>query len=199
MPCDNKGESFMNDKIETNVCLEDAQNFKGKAYFQITGGIEKIAKIIEQGYGVLMGARFDYDEWVDIPFIKEGSTLKCGHGFAGTRYCLYKGEKAIMIEDSWGPGYGKGGVRILTESFIKERVFYVGYITSLQSVKFVFKKDLKFGSRGLDVKMLQTKLRILTDGIFGKDTKMMVRLYQLEHLLVPDGIVGPKTRAELNK
>jgi len=108
MPCDNKGESFMNDKTELKACAEQALKYRGKAYFQIVGGIDEIAKVIQQGYGVLIGARFDYDEWIDVPFIHVNSKLTCGHGIAGTKYCLYKGEKAIMIEDSWGPGYGKG-------------------------------------------------------------------------------------------
>lgn len=199
MLCDNKGESYMNDKTEAPECVIDAKKYKGKAYFQITGGIDEIAKVIEQGYGVLMGARFDYDEWTDVPFIKPNSKKACGHGFAGTYYCLYNGEKAIMIEDSWGPGYGLGGVRILTESFIKERVFYVGYVTSLVDVPYVFTKTLKFGSRGLDVKMLQTKLNITADGIFGKDTKLAVQGFQLRNHLIADGIVGPLTNAILNK
>jgi len=199
MPCDNKGESFMNDKAELKACVEQASKFKGKAYFQIVGGIDEIAKVIEQGYGVLLGARFDYDEWTDVPTLHADSKREVGHGIAGTRYCLYKGEKAIMIEDSWGPTYGKGGVRILTESFIKNRVFYAGYITSLEDVKFIFTKTLKMGSKGLDVKMLQTKLNLTVDGIFGLKTKTAVKHFQGLHNLVPDGIVGKKTNAELNK
>lgn len=200
MPCDNKGETFMNDKTELSICVEKAKAFKGKAYFEITGGIDEMAKIIEQGYGILMGARFDYDEWTDVPFLKAGSKLACGHGFAGTRYCLYKGEKAIMIEDSWGVKYGLGGVRILTESFINTRVFYVGYITSLEDVKFIFTKTLKKGmAKCLDVKMLQTKLGITVDGIFGQKTKDAVKQFQTLHGLTSDGIVGKNTNAELNK
>ena len=200
MPCDNKGESFMNDKTELAICKEKAADFKGKAYFTIDNkNIDKIAEVIEQGYGILMGFRFDYDEWVDVPFINPSSALKCGHGVAGTKYCLYKGEKAIMIEDSWGPHYGKGGVRIITETFLKARCFYAGYITSLEDVKFIFTKTLKMGSKGLDVKMLQKKLGAKIDGVFGRDTKSAVIAFQLAHLLVPDGIVGPLTNKELNK
>jgi len=199
MPCDNKGESFMNNKTELSICVEKAKAFKGKTYFKIVGGIDEIAKVIEQGYGVLLGARFDYDEWTDVPTIHADSKRAVGHGIAGTRYCLYKGEKAIMIEDSWGPGYGLGGVRILTESFINARVFYAGYVTSLADVPYVFTKTLKIGSKGLDVKMLQTKLGITADGIFGKKTKIAVIDFQMKHKLLPDGIVGKLTNAELNK
>lgn len=195
-PCDNQGETFMNDKNEAGILVENAKNYKGKFYFQIVGGIDEIAKVIEQGYGVLLGARFDYDEWVDVPFVKAGSTLKVGHGFTGTHYCLYKGEKTIMIEDSWGPHYGKGGVRLLTETFISQRCFYAGYITSLPN--YIFTKTLRLGSRGLDVKMLQTKLGVTADGIFGRKTQLAVLAFQTTHHLVADGIVGPKTNAILN-
>jgi hypothetical protein len=58
---------------------------------------------------------------------------------------------------------------------------------------------LRRGSKGEQVKCLQTKLNILSDGIFGPITKATVILFQKAHLLVPDGVVGPKTRAALNK
>jgi peptidoglycan hydrolase-like protein with peptidoglycan-binding domain len=57
---------------------------------------------------------------------------------------------------------------------------------------------LKQGSRGDQVKCLQTKLNIPADGIFGPITRESVILFQKAHLLAPDGIVGPKTRGELN-
>ena len=199
MPCDNKGESFMNDKNEFADCAPEALKYKGKAYFKIVGGIDKVAEILEQGYGVLIGARFDYDEWTDVPFLKPNSTLKCGHGIAVVDYCLYEGKKALVIEDSWGPGYGKGGRRIITEDFFNARVFYKGYITSLEDVKFIFTKTLRYGMpKCLDVRMLQTKLGITADGIFGKMTRLAVMKFQIKNLLVPDGIVGPKTNTVLN-
>jgi hypothetical protein len=201
-PCDMKGEAFMNNKDELGSLVENAKNFKGKYYFQITGGITKIAEVMEQGYGVLLGFRFDYDEWTDVPVLHADSKQSLGHGVAAVDYCLYNGQKALLIEDSWGPGHGKGGRRIITEDFLNARCFYAGYITSLPN--YVFTKTLRFGSRGLDVKMLQQKLNeqgfILTvDGKFGPMTKLAVEKFQLHHHLVDDGIVGPKTNAELNK
>lgn len=203
LPCDSKGESFMNDKEkEEYECKEDAQNYKGKFYFQITGGIDKIAEVMEQGYGVLLGFQFDYDEWIDVPILHTDSKKNCGHAVAAVDYCLHNGEKALVIEDSWGPGYGKGGRRIITETFLNTRCFYAGYVTSLPN--YIFTKTLRIGSRGLDVKMLQQKLNkkgfILTvDGVFGKMTKLAVEKFQQTNGLVPDGIVGKLTNAVLNK
>ena len=52
---------------------------------------------------------------------------------------------------------------------------------------------LKLGSRGADVKTLQSKLNITPDGIFGRNTEIAVKLFQTSHGLTPDGIVGPHT------
>ena len=59
-------------------------------------------------------------------------------------------------------------------------------------------KTLKQGSRGADVKTLQTKLGIKADGVFGKQTKAAVIAYQRSKNLIADGIVGAKTWATLN-
>lgn len=197
MPCDDKGESFMNDKTELALASANAKNYRGKLYFSINIDIDKIAEVLEQGYGVLGGFRFDYNEWTDVPFIDPNSKLQCGHGIAFVDYCLYEGKKALVMEDSWGPHYGKGGRRIITEDFLKARCFYAGYITSLPN--YVFIKTLRKGDKGLEVKMLQQKLNCPVDGIFGNITLIAVKKFQEAHLLVPDGIVGKLTNLELNK
>lgn len=56
---------------------------------------------------------------------------------------------------------------------------------------------LKKGSRGADVKTLQQKLNLCTDGIFGNLTEEAVKEFQKAHGLTADGIVGAKTWAAL--
>ncbi len=57
----------------------------------------------------------------------------------------------------------------------------------------------KYGSRGSEVKQIQTKLKELgyykgsVDGIFGKQTKSAVIAFQKNCGLTADGIAGPKT------
>lgn len=57
---------------------------------------------------------------------------------------------------------------------------------------------LKKGSRGDEVRALQTALHLYVDGIFGLLTEEAVKEYQKAHGLVADGIVGDKTWAMLN-
>jgi murein DD-endopeptidase MepM/ murein hydrolase activator NlpD len=70
--------------------------------------------------------------------------------------------------------------------------------------KFQFNVDIRLKAWSNDVKQLQILLQkqnLYTgaiDGIFGRITEVSVKVFQTAHNLVPDGIVGPKTRAVLN-
>ena len=57
---------------------------------------------------------------------------------------------------------------------------------------------LKIGSRGNDVKTLQSKLNLIPDGIFGKITEEAVKDFQQKNNLTVDGIVGDSTWNKLN-
>lgn len=58
---------------------------------------------------------------------------------------------------------------------------------------------LRRGATGDFVTRLQQKVGVaLVDGSFGSKTEAAVRLFQRDHGLVPDGIVGPKTWAALD-
>ena len=64
------------------------------------------------------------------------------------------------------------------------------------------KRIIKLDDRGESVKWVQRQLNLhganlKEDGIFGKQTKLAVLLYQKDHGLTQDGIVGPKTIAAL--
>jgi peptidoglycan hydrolase-like protein with peptidoglycan-binding domain len=52
---------------------------------------------------------------------------------------------------------------------------------------------LKIGSKGEDVKKLQSKLGLGADGIFGAGTADAVKKWQTKHGLGADGIVGEGT------
>jgi putative chitinase len=56
---------------------------------------------------------------------------------------------------------------------------------------------LKVGSRGEEVKKLQSKLGLSADGVFGPGTEKEVKKWQIEHDLTPDGLVGSGTWAKM--
>ena len=68
-----------------------------------------------------------------------------------------------------------------------------------------FITNLKLGSKGAEVKSLQSKLKTLKfylgtlDGKFGASTEKAVKAFQKSHKLEQSGNTGPKTRALLNK
>lgn len=58
---------------------------------------------------------------------------------------------------------------------------------------------LRRGATGDLVSQVQQKLALATqNGIFGPETEAALRIFQRNHNLVPDGIVGPKTWAALS-
>ena len=58
-------------------------------------------------------------------------------------------------------------------------------------------QTLRLGSRGQNVRILQEKLALHVDGIFGPITEEAVKAFQSDRSLKPDGIVGPQTLAAL--
>lgn len=54
-------------------------------------------------------------------------------------------------------------------------------------------RTLKLGSSGPEVEKLQSALHLKADGEFGRLTEEAVKKLQLQHNVVPDGIVGPQT------
>jgi murein L,D-transpeptidase YcbB/YkuD len=56
---------------------------------------------------------------------------------------------------------------------------------------------LRRGDTGNLVETIQAKVGVPVNGTFDADTEAAVRQFQLEHGLVPDGIVGPRTWASI--
>jgi hypothetical protein len=56
---------------------------------------------------------------------------------------------------------------------------------------------LRRGATGELVEMVQARVGVEVDGVFGADTEAAVRRFQRDSGLVPDGIVGPRTWATL--
>ena len=56
---------------------------------------------------------------------------------------------------------------------------------------------LKNGSKGEEVKALQTKLGLVADGNFGPVTEKVIKEWQIKNGLTADGIIGPSSLEKL--
>lgn len=207
LPSQFMDETEMNASFETTTEMKaSSELYRASAYIpNVPIDIDQIASIIEQGKGVQLMLFFLHEEyWKEIPEIidtdlKYYDNNAVRHGVCATDYCLFNGEKCLIIEDSAGNETSiKGrGQRILTNSFFKDRCYAAGYL--IPKPKTVFVRTLKLGMKGEDVKELQKRLNVIQTGLFWVLTKNAVIKYQKSHGLVPDGIVGKLTLKELNK
>lgn len=182
--------------------------------------LETIASIIQTtNKAVMVWYYFNHDEWTDVPEVKRPIDLYAPstsrHSVSAVDFTLYQGKKCLIIEDSWGPNYGKGGQRIITEDFHKARNFFVAHPMTFKFEDpiappvsiFKFTKNMRQGDENKEVKELQLFLQRAgfypvnssATGYFGSVTKKAVIAFQLARGLVGDGVVGPLTIKELNK
>lgn len=199
-----------------------AKIYRAKAWFNLAFDIDKIAQILDTGVGVNLFLRWDYEEWDrEAPEIRAGSARANHHSIVAVDRTLYKGKRALVIEDSWGANRGINGRRVLTEEWM-ERLTWASYLVNLSNLemlnggvekpKYVFKRNLKTGDTGYDVGMLQRCLGYLKDeagwlfplsqeptGNYYGLTRKAVERFQKVNGLNVDGIVGDNTRAKLNE
>ncbi len=177
--------------------------FKINNYVVITSPtIDTIASVIQTtNKGVMVWFYFLYEEWTDIPFIKDLNLSRDSkdivrHSVTAVDSTLYNGRKALIIEDSWGKQYGLNGQRVITEDFFKARNFFAAYpmnfnfdISQETKPKYTFSKTLQFSSSfsvDPDVKALQDVLRYeslfpantQSTGYFGSITSKAVLAFQ---------------------
>jgi hypothetical protein len=217
----------MNDTQMDGIKIEAYKEEVGKIFAlgnYIVGpvkDIETIASIIQEtGKAIMVWYYFTYAEWQDVPEVKNenldlyaAGTVR--HSVTAVDFTLYKGKKCLIIEDSWGPNYGKGGQRIITEDFHKARNWFVAHPMNFKfdipvvppAPTFKFTLTLRQGDKNNEVTELQKYLQkagfyptnSAITGFFGSVTKASVVSFQKAKGLSADGIVGPKTREILNK
>lgn len=192
--------------------------------------IDTIASVIETtGKGVMVWFYFTYPEWTNIPTVNGNVDIlgakTIRHSVTAVDKTLYKGEKALIIEDSWGEQYGFGGQRVITESFFKERNFFAAYPINFkfeapeatQKPRHRFSLFMSFttgNEKSDDVRALQDILKyegffpanVESTGLYGSITAKGVLAWQKKHLVAPfaelEGLQGKycghKTIAMLN-
>lgn len=128
----------MTDSEMDNKKIEDHEKqvgriFKIGNYVKLpVQNIETVASVIQTtGKGVMVWFYFERDEWTTVPKVKRDVSLRGSktsrHSVTAVDFTLHNGEKALVIEDSWGNKYGDKGQRIITEKFFKKRNFFAAY------------------------------------------------------------------------
>ncbi len=198
--------------------------------------IDTIASIIEQTKkGVMVWFYFSSGikpkEWIDVPTVQHKDLTVSGsntarHSVTAVDFTLYKGKKALIIEDSWGLDAAMQGRRIITEDFFNARCYYAAHFMNFAledqseavpegKPRHTFSADLDFSvtiTYSNDVKMLQNCLKYLglfptnveSTGYFGAVTQKAIEKFQLNEGISTPGVagfgrVGPRTRAVLNR
>lgn len=199
--------------------------FKLGAYVQVPiKDIDTVASIIQEtGKAVMLWFFFKGKEWAPlVPVVEDESMTPASaparHSVAGVDFTLYKGKKAVIIDDS--AHFGKRWVRVVTEDFFKKRNFLAAYFINFAfedgslspttpKPKYTFTRDLEMSVTVVydkDVVALQDILKyeglfpanVESTGYFGSVTKKAVEAYQAKYGIAVAGRVGPSTRAHLN-
>jgi hypothetical protein len=197
------GETEMN----RDISVETPYKISGYGFPDKQNDIDDIALAIEKFGHCLILIHGNKNEWTDEP-VYTGKEVNFGHGICAVDYFLENGIKKIKIEDSTGHynSFDKKGGRKLTEKYLSKRCTGAGYMM-IEEPKYIFTTFMKKGFISNEVKELQKRLNkenlpnnlLKVDGDFGSKTDIAVKNYQYAHGLVVDGLVGLKTRAELNK
>lgn len=224
MPSQELSETLMNISARKLSDEQIAKIFKGGGYVQLPFDIDKIASVISSGKSVLLGFRFNGDEWGSVPEIKTDKP-ELHHGVAGTDFCLYNGKKSVIIDDSWG-SVGFNGQRVITDDFLKQRCTFAGYLLDLSNnwrdkeivkvkPKYTFSVPLEYGQKNHFIVKLQEILKyeelfpqnVESTGYYGVITSKGVLAFQRKYNVADEDEltslngrrVGSKTISKLNE
>lgn len=228
LPSQNLNEAQMNVPVKRVPSMElVAKIFKGGNFVMLPFNIDAIASVIDRGKGVMMWFKWEIDEWdLPVPKIKYDTPmflLKNHHSLTGVYRTLYNGQKAIIIDDSWGKNRGFDGQRVITEDWIRTRMTFCAYYEDFSNSevfnsipvlkpKFNGTRTLKLADTGTDVAQLQRCLGYLKDdagylfplvqsptGYFGGITRDSVKRFQKMQQLPVNGEVDRPTLDKLKK
>lgn len=231
VPSQKMNDAQMDNTIIPEYKRKVGEIFKIPNYVILPNGdIEVVASTIQTtGKGVMVWFFWKTDEWTDVPTIKYPTLEKSNaylHSVTAVDFALYNGEKAIIVDDSWGSSYGKAGQRVITEDFFKARNFFSAYplnfvfdTVDTNKPHYVFAKNLSFTTdtsvKDPDVVALQDILKYegffplntTSTGYYGAITAKGVLQFQLKYAVDSVDVlnslggknVGPKTIQKLNE
>lgn len=188
----------------TAEAYKDALTNKEKSYLLVNTDIESVAEAMRDNNGVILGVTGQNNGTWSTAYPQPPVRGEWNHWLFCGKSRVVNGKKYIGVLNSWGERVGENGWQYLSEDYFKAAnggfiwsAWTMAYNSDLVK-NYIFSKTLRLGSTGFEVKMLQTKLGITADGIFGKKTLQAVKDFQTAHQLVPDGIVGRLTNNVLN-
>ncbi len=226
VPSQNMSDAELDAIVVDQYKRQVGQVFSVPNYVEDPRDIETIASIIQTTKkGVMVWFYFQYDEWTDRPKVINTSLdlyadSTCRHSVTAVDFILTDdGKKALIIEDSWGPNFGKAGQRIIDEDFFKARNWYAGHLVNFKfdeqtipKPQHTFNIDLDPWITNPEVKFLQDVLKYEglfplnadSTGYFGSATLKGVQAFQVKHNIIAVGApgygrVGPRTRSVLNQ
>ncbi len=135
----------------------------------------------------------------EVPSYKEENIMPLRLGTPVSGHFVYAyafDERYVYFVNSWGTEWSRNGIGYFDENYV-QHIFEMG--TFAVGGKFIFTKDLMFGSSNSDVRELQLRLGVEPTGTFWLKTLSAVRKYQSDNGIRATGFVGPLTRACLNK
>lgn len=192
----------------------------GKPIIGPTKDIETIASIIQQtGKAVMVWFYFSSGktpkEWVDVPKVQypnlqwDAPTGVARHSVSAVDFTLYKGKKALIIEDSWGGDTAIDGRRIITEDFFNARNWFTAHFMNFAFEDQTVPNPNPKPSYDGTVKSLQDCLKhygtfptnVESTGFLGSITKEAISKFQVKEKLhaTGTGTVGPQTKLRLSQ
>ncbi len=206
--------------VLTQFSKEVAKGFKLGNWITIDNkDFDRVCSTIQTtGKGVMVWFYFTEPEWSpEFPKVLNNISDPYGdvsrHSVTAVDFGLINGKEYIKIEDS--AKFGGRNVRYISREFFNARNFLIKYPMSFNYEEGtivppenpVITKTLKYGMTDPEVVILQDILKakgffptnVNSTGVFGNITKTAVIAFQKAKGLVADGVVGLKTREELNK
>lgn len=137
------------------------------------------------------------DPWpaVQIGAYARGCAAILKHVGADVIMCAGHKEYALPKGRKIDPSFDMIAFRERVAAFMGGEVPHVLNVAATDPARSMLRK----GDEGEDVKVLQRKLGIRDDGIFGPGTETAVRDYQRAHSMLVDGLIGPKMWAALGE